>query len=303
MVAMEINAAKGTRTYQVWPGNNVFFCHGRLVSGPDPRGLFLTSVSILISTWIFTIYIANDLQNTNPTLVITICSILTIVVIVNLILVTAIDPGIIPRSTQQSSVEDTDSSNGSRRKEVTINGVQLKLKYCRICRIFRPPRSCHCAICDNCVEKFDHHCPWIGQCIALRNYRFYLAFLITALVFFIYIFAFSCWRIHQRMLESGTGLFGMLRNCPETLALTLFSFAAIWFLGGLAIFHSSLTAINQTAYENFRNRYEGSPNPYDKGIISNITEVLFSPLPPSRVDFRAEAMPRWNVEDEKPPLG
>ncbi|KAL1062760.1 hypothetical protein V6Z11_D13G101700, partial [Gossypium hirsutum] len=295
MVAMEINAAKGTRTYQVWPGNNVFFCHGRLVSGPDPRGLFLTSVSILISTWIFTIYIANDLQNTNPTLVITICSILTIVVIVNLILVTAIDPGIIPRSTQQSSVEDTDSSNGSRRKEVTINGVQLKLKYCRICRIFRPPRSCHCAICDNCVEKFDHHCPWIGQCIALRNYRFYLAFLITALVFFIYIFAFSCWRIHQRMLESGTGLFGMLRNCPETLALTLFSFAAIWFLGGLAIFHSSLTAINQTAYENFRNRYEGSPNPYDKGIISNITEVLFSPLPPSRVDFRAEAMPRWNV--------
>ncbi|TYH34110.1 hypothetical protein ES332_D13G106600v1 [Gossypium tomentosum] len=282
---MEINAAKGTRTYQVWPGNNVTL-------SSYPRGLFLTSVSILISTWIFTIYIANDLQNTNPTLVITICSILTIVVC-----------SAYSISTQQSSVEDTDSSNGSRRKEVTINGVQLKLKYCRICRIFRPPRSCHCAICDNCVEKFDHHCPWIGQCIALRNYRFYLAFLITALVFFIYIFAFSCWRIHQRMLESGTGLFGMLRNCPETLALTLFSFAAIWFLGGLAIFHSSLTAINQTAYENFRNRYEGSPNPYDKGIISNITEVLFSPLPPSRVDFRAEAMPRWNVEDEKPPLG
>lgn len=93
--------------------------------------------------------------------------ILSLQVIVNLILVTAIDPGIIPRSTQQSSVEDTGSSNGSRRKKVTINGVQLKLKYCRICRIFRPPRSCHCAICDNCVENFDHHCPWIGQCIAL----------------------------------------------------------------------------------------------------------------------------------------
>ncbi|TYJ00812.1 hypothetical protein E1A91_A13G111000v1 [Gossypium mustelinum] len=293
---MEINAAKGTRTYQVWPGNNVTLSSYQ-------RGLFLTSVSILISTWIFTIYIANDLQNTNPTLVITICLILTIVIIVNLILVTSIDPGITPRSTQQSSIEDTDSSNGSRRKKVTINGVQLKLKFCRIYRIFRPPRSCHCTICDNCVEKFDHHCPWIGQCIALRNYRFYLAFLITALMFFIYIFAFSCWRIHQRVLESGTGLFGMLRNCPETLALTLFSFAAIWFLGGLAIFHSYLTAINQTAYENFRNSYEGSPNPYDKGIIGNITEVLFAPLPPSRVDFRAEAMTRWNVEDEMPPLG
>ncbi|PPS01484.1 hypothetical protein GOBAR_AA19182 [Gossypium barbadense] len=267
MVAMEINAAKGTRTYQVWPGNNVFFCHGRLVCGPDQRGLFLTSVSILISTWIFTIYIANDLQNANPTLVITICLILTIVPL-----------------TLESLPEAL--NNHLLKILIAVMGVGGR-------RIFRPPRSCHCTICDNCVEKFDHHCPWIGQCIALRNYRFYLAFLITALI----------WRIHQRVLESGTGLFGMLRNCPETLALTLFSFAAIWFLGGLAIFHSYLTAINQTAYENFRNSYEGSPNPYDKGIIGNITEVLFAPLPPSRVDFRAEAMPRWNVEDEKPPLG
>ncbi|XWS34270.1 hypothetical protein CRYUN_Cryun21dG0026300 [Craigia yunnanensis] len=294
------NNAKGTRTYQVWPGNNVFFFHGRLVCGPDPRGLLLTSVSILISSWIFTIYIGYDLPNTNSTLIVSICLILTIMVIINLILVAAVDPGIIPRSTEQSSVEDIGTSKGTRRKKATVNGVQLKLKYCQICRIFRPPRSCHCAICDNCVEKFDHHCPWIGQCIALRNYRFYLTFFITALVFFIYIFAFSCWRIHQRMLESGTGLFGMLRNCPETLALTLFSLAAICFLGGLAIFHSYLIAINQTAYENFRYPYEGSPNPYDKGIISNIKEVLFAPLPPPRVDFRAEVMPRWNMEDEMP---
>ncbi|OMO93705.1 hypothetical protein CCACVL1_06373 [Corchorus capsularis] len=101
------------------------------------------------------------------------------------------------------------------------------------------------------------------------------------------------------MLETGIGLFGMLRNCPETLALTLFSFAAIWFLGGLVMFHSYLIAVNQTAYENFRYRYQSSPNPYDKGIISNIKEVLFAPLPPSRVDFRAEMMiPRWNMEDD-----
>ncbi|XWS23014.1 hypothetical protein CRYUN_Cryun29cG0084800 [Craigia yunnanensis] len=204
------------------------------------------------------------------------------------------------RSTEQSSVEDIGTSKGTRRKKVTVNGMRLKLKYCPICRIFRPPRSCHCTICDNCVEKFDHHCPWIGQCIALRNYRFYLTFFITALVFFIYTFAFSCWRIHQRMLESGNGLFGMLRKCPETLALTFFSFAAIWFLGGLAMFHSYLIAINQTAYENFRYRYKGSPNPYDKGIISNIKEVLFAPLPTPRVDFRAEVIPRWNMEDEMP---
>lgn len=75
----------------------------------------------------------------------------------------------------------------------------------------------------------------------------------------------------------------------------------LWFVK----FNGSYLSFNlmQTAYENFRKRYEGSSNPYDKGIIGNIREVLFAPLPPSRVDFRAEAMPWWNVEDKMPPLG
>ena len=88
----------------------------------------------------------------------------------NLILVSSIDAGIIPRN-EQDLIEDVISdsnSTGTRKKRViTINGVELKLKYCRICKIFRPPRSSHCVVCDNCVEKFDHHCPWVGQCIGL----------------------------------------------------------------------------------------------------------------------------------------
>lgn len=50
----------------------------------------------------------------------------------------------------------------------------------------------------------------------------------------------------------------------------------------------------QTAYENFRQSYVGSKNPFDKGILNNIKEFLFEPLPPSRVDFRAEVTPRWS---------
>ncbi|KAG5231964.1 protein S-acyltransferase [Salix suchowensis] len=235
-----------------------------LICGPDPRGLVLTTVSIILSSWVFAMYREDDLPQDSG-LITAFSLILTVTVLVNLFLVSTIDPGIIPRNDGSCIEETAGTSDGTRRMRVTVNGVELKLKYCRICKIFRPPRSCHCAVCDNCVEKFDHHCPWIGQCIALRNYRFYLTFVISALIFFVYVFAFSCRRIHQRMLRTGTGFLGMLKNCPETLALVSFSFPTILFLGGLTILHVFLLARNQTGYENFRQSYMGSRNPFDKG--------------------------------------
>ena len=60
---------------------------------------------------------------------------------------------------------------------IIYNGARIALKFCYTCYIYRPPRVSHCDTCGNCVERFDHHCPWTGSCIGRRNYRYYYIFI------------------------------------------------------------------------------------------------------------------------------
>ena len=50
-------------------------------------------------------------------------------------------------------------------------------KFCNKCNMDKINRSKHCIICDKCIEKFDHHCVWINNCVGGRNIKYFYYFI------------------------------------------------------------------------------------------------------------------------------
>lgn len=41
----------------------------------------------------------------------------------------------------------------------------------------RPLRARHCRDCRRCVRRYDHHCPWMENCVGERNHPLFVAYL------------------------------------------------------------------------------------------------------------------------------
>ncbi|XP_030463766.2 probable protein S-acyltransferase 1 isoform X1 [Syzygium oleosum] len=295
------------RLYQVWKGNNKFLCGGRLVFGPDAASVLLTATLIGGPTITFCIKMLLLIGVVNPLFGYTVLImglVLTFLDFIFLFLTSGRDPGIIPRNSQPpESDEVCDATTPStewvnskmpdlklpRTKDVQVNGQTVKVKFCDTCLLYRPPRASHCSICNNCVQRFDHHCPWVGQCIALRNYPFFICFISTSTILCIYVFTFSWINI----LRQGGNLWKAMSHDVLSVVLIIYCFIAFWFVGGLTVFHLYLISTNQTTYENFRYRYEKKENPYSKGMLRNVKELVFGKIPPSMINFRT-----WTSEYE-----
>lgn len=55
-------------------------------------------------------------------------------------------------------------------------------RHCKWCLKYKPDRCHHCRICNMCVLRMDHHCPWIYNCIGFRNHKYFFLVLVYAVL-------------------------------------------------------------------------------------------------------------------------
>mmetsp|Transcript_25468 Transcript_25468/g.77360 ORF Transcript_25468/g.77360 Transcript_25468/m.77360 type:complete len:346 (-) Transcript_25468:281-1318(-) len=285
-------AQPSLKIWQTWTGRHTFFCDGRLMVGPDYGvSLFAAGLTSCLSL-AFWLLVCPQLPGA---LYFTLGGMTLYLLAIGFLVVTATsDPGILPRAPYVDDAESNANLNTTRTIEV--NGVTIALKWCPTCRIWRPPRASHCSECNVCIDRFDHHCPWMGQCIGRRNYRYFFGFVVSVCTLCLYTAAVSAFALERALSKVPSGvrlpvdrLGQAVEDLPAAGVTMLVPGLILLCIAPLLCYHCSLTCRNTTTSEDVKGTFSDSPNPFNSSCTSNCDEALCAARGPSRLHLRSHA--------------
>ncbi|NXA14896.1 ZDHC2 Palmitoyltransferase, partial [Sapayoa aenigma] len=158
-------------------------------------------------------------------------------------------------------------------RDLILDLFSLAIRYCDRCHLVKPDRCHHCSVCDKCILKMDHHCPWVNNCVGFSNYKFFLLFLAYSLVYCLFIAATDL----QYFIKFWTN------GLPDTQAkfhIMFLFFAAAMFsvsLSSLFGYHCWLVSKNKSTLEVFRApifRHRTDKNGFSLGFSKNLRQVF-----------------------------
>ena len=269
-----------------WAGYNYIRWKGNLLLGPCSfRPTMLSLITISIPIFLFLFFISDFLTKKISFLIPLIIVIIYIITVSLLIIVSFCDPGIILSFPMKKRIiEDR------RESKIFQLGYIKNYKYCDTCSIIRPSRSTHCGDCNNCVEKFDHHCPWIGTCVGKRNYKYFYFFLFILNFLICLIIIFCVYYLIKRIteivkennhLEENEKIKNIasysLTEVIMSLYIIIYEGLVMIFVTGLFIYHTKLVLKNMTTKEDIKKFWENPQgNPYIRNLNKiNIQNSLF----------------------------
>mmetsp|Transcript_114060 Transcript_114060/g.223721 ORF Transcript_114060/g.223721 Transcript_114060/m.223721 type:complete len:353 (-) Transcript_114060:229-1287(-) len=163
-------------------------------------------------------------------------------------------------------------------KDTKKNGER---RHCKWCGKYKPDRCHHCRVCNMCILKMDHHCPWIYNCVGFANYKFFFLLLLYS-VLDTHLIVWTMAESVRRCVEEPSTPFAtmFLTFFTETLAFFLMVLVTMFFGFHIWLMSKAMTTIEFCEKSMPKNESDGSrsydTSVYDLGLCGNVRAVLGS---------------------------
>ncbi|XP_029943957.1 palmitoyltransferase ZDHHC3 [Salarias fasciatus] len=193
------------------------------------------------------------------------------------------DPGMVPLPDTAIDFSDL-RSQSSRMNERGCEGWTV----CSRCETYRPPRAHHCRVCQRCIRRMDHHCPWINNCVGELNQKYFIQFLfytgMASLYSLVLVVSAWVWRIRNER-EGEAEKEGEEETPSKHLIVAhyiiLLVESVLFGVFVMVIFYDQLVSIitDETPIEQMRNRLMIKDRSASSPSASSPSSSSSSPLP------------------------